>query len=82
MALSEFAKSGFLRLLAPVIDLLVRKRVSPNAITTVGTVATIVGGGRQVERTVLAYAESLAHHEGVHLEQIERTVRAVTTSLP
>ena len=45
MALSEFAKSGFLRLLAPVIDLLVRKRVSPNAITTFGTVAAIVGGG-------------------------------------
>jgi hypothetical protein len=43
--------------------------------------ATIVGGGRQVERTVQSYAESLAHHEGVHLKQIERTVRAATTSL-
>ncbi len=45
MALSEFAKSGFLRFLAPVVDLLVRKGVSPNAITTFGTVATIIGGG-------------------------------------
>lgn len=45
MALSEFAKSGALRLLAPVIDLLIRKGVSPNAITTFGTVATIIGGG-------------------------------------
>lgn len=45
MALSEFAKSGFLRVLAPVIDLLIRKGVSPNAITTFGTVATIIGGG-------------------------------------
>ena len=45
MALSEFAKSGFLRFLAPVIDLLVRRGVSPNAITTFGTVATIVGAG-------------------------------------
>jgi CDP-diacylglycerol---glycerol-3-phosphate 3-phosphatidyltransferase len=45
MALSEFAKSGFLRFLAPVIDLLIRKGVSPNAITTFGTVATIIGGG-------------------------------------
>jgi CDP-diacylglycerol--glycerol-3-phosphate 3-phosphatidyltransferase len=45
MALSEFAKSGVLRLLAPVIDLLIRKGVSPNAITTFGTVATIIGGG-------------------------------------
>ena len=45
MALSEFAKSGFLRLVAPVVDLLVRRRVSPNAITTFGTVATIIGGG-------------------------------------
>ena len=42
--------------------------------------ATIAGGGRQVERTVLSYAESLAHHEGVHLKQIERTARAVMTS--
>lgn len=45
MALSEFAKSGFLRFLAPVIDLLIRKGVSPNAITTFGTVATVIGGG-------------------------------------
>jgi CDP-diacylglycerol--glycerol-3-phosphate 3-phosphatidyltransferase len=45
MALSEFAKSGVLRFLAPVIDLLIRKGVSPNAITTFGTVATIIGGG-------------------------------------
>lgn len=45
MALSEFAKSGALRILAPVIDLLIRKGVSPNAITTFGTVATIIGGG-------------------------------------
>lgn len=45
MALSEFAKSGFLRLLAPVVDLLVRKGVSPNAITTFGTIATVIGGG-------------------------------------
>lgn len=45
MALSDFAKSGLLRLLAPVVDLLVRRGVSPNAITTFGTVATIIGGG-------------------------------------
>lgn len=45
MALSEFAKTGLLRLLAPVVDLLIRRGVSPNAITTFGTVATIIGGG-------------------------------------
>ena len=45
MALSDFAKSGFLRLLAPVIDFLVRRGVSPNAITTFGTIATVIGGG-------------------------------------
>jgi CDP-diacylglycerol--glycerol-3-phosphate 3-phosphatidyltransferase len=44
MALSEL-RSGFQRLLSPVVDFLVRKGVSPNAITTVGTVATIIGGG-------------------------------------
>lgn len=45
MALSAFAKSGFLRFLSPVIDFLVRKGVSPNAITTFGTIATVIGGG-------------------------------------
>lgn len=45
MALSDFAKSGVLRLLAPVVDFLVRRRVSPNAITTFGTLATIAGAG-------------------------------------
>lgn len=45
MALSEFAKTGLLRLLAPVVDLLIRRGVSPNAITTFGTIATIIGGG-------------------------------------
>jgi len=45
MALSEFAKSGFQRLLAPVVDLLIRKGVTPNTVTTFGTVMTIVGGG-------------------------------------
>jgi CDP-diacylglycerol---glycerol-3-phosphate 3-phosphatidyltransferase len=45
MALSDMAKSGVVRLLAPVIDFLVRRRVSPNAITTFGTLATIVGAG-------------------------------------
>lgn len=45
MALSEFAKSGLQRILAPVVDFLIRKGVSPNAITTFGTIATIIGGG-------------------------------------
>ncbi|HEY5547644.1 MAG TPA: CDP-alcohol phosphatidyltransferase family protein [Gemmatimonadaceae bacterium] len=45
MALSEFARSGFQRVLAPVVDFLIRRGVSPNAITTFGTIATIIGGG-------------------------------------
>jgi CDP-diacylglycerol--glycerol-3-phosphate 3-phosphatidyltransferase len=45
MALSEFARSGFQRMLAPVVDFLIRRGVSPNAITTFGTIATIIGGG-------------------------------------
>lgn len=38
-------KSVFLRVLSPVVDLLIKSGVSPNAITTFGTVATIIGGG-------------------------------------
>ena len=37
-------QDGYLRLIAPVADLLVRKRVSPNVITTVGTLCSMAGG--------------------------------------
>lgn len=45
MALSELARSGLQRILAPLVDFLIARRVSPNAITTFGTIATIIGGG-------------------------------------
>ena len=35
---------GYLRLIEPVADLLVRLRISPNALTTVGTLCTVAGG--------------------------------------
>ena len=38
-------KGGYLRVIAPVGDLLVRRRVSPNLITTVGTTCTMIAGG-------------------------------------
>ncbi len=37
-------KAGYLRVIAPVGDLLVRHRVSPNLITTVGTICTMIAG--------------------------------------
>lgn len=40
-ALWEAIKAGYLRVIEPVADFLVRRRVSPNAITTVGTVCTL-----------------------------------------
>src|SRR3954468_22433542 len=40
----EAIKRGYLRIIEPVADLLVRLRISPNAITTVGTLCTITGG--------------------------------------
>lgn len=40
-----FVQKGFRRGLEPIADFLVEKGVSPNAITTFGTVATVVGGG-------------------------------------
>ncbi len=45
MALSELARSGFQRALAPLVDFLIRRGVSPNAVTTFGTITTIIGGG-------------------------------------
>ncbi len=36
---------GYLRLIEPVADWLVRRRVHPNTITTVGTICTVIAGG-------------------------------------
>lgn len=40
----EWIKRGYLRLIAPVGDFLVRKNVSPNTITTFGTTCTLASG--------------------------------------
>ena len=39
--------------------------------------ATVTGAGRPLQRTVMSYAWRLAHHEGPHLKQIQRTVEVV-----
>lgn len=44
LALWDAIKAGYLRVIAPVADLLVRYRVSPNLITTFGTICTMVAG--------------------------------------
>ena len=40
----EWIKTGYLRLIEPVADFLVRHRVNPNTITTIGTVCSAAGG--------------------------------------
>lgn len=40
----ESIQRGYLRVIEPVADFLVRRRVSPNTITTVGTVCTVSAG--------------------------------------
>jgi CDP-diacylglycerol--glycerol-3-phosphate 3-phosphatidyltransferase len=52
MVLSE-SKSFFSRGLAPLVDFLIRRGVSPNAITTFGTLATVVGGGFYAHGNIL-----------------------------
>ena len=42
-ALWEAIKAGYLRVIDPVADLLVRHRVNPNVITTFGTLCTLTG---------------------------------------
>ena len=37
-------QAGYLRVIAPVADFLVRRRVSPNLITTIGTLCSMTGG--------------------------------------
>jgi len=41
---TDYLKNGALRVIEPAISLLARNRVSPNAITTVGTLITIAAG--------------------------------------
>jgi CDP-diacylglycerol--glycerol-3-phosphate 3-phosphatidyltransferase len=42
--LPDWLKNGYLRVINPVADLLVRLRVNPNSITTIGTLCSIAGG--------------------------------------
>ena len=42
--LPDWVKNGYLRLIDPVADWLVERRVHPNSITVFGTVCTVVGG--------------------------------------
>lgn len=44
LAFWDAIKAGYLRVITPVADLLVRHRVSPNLITTVGTICTMIAG--------------------------------------
>jgi CDP-diacylglycerol--glycerol-3-phosphate 3-phosphatidyltransferase len=43
-ALWDAIKAGYLRVIEPVADFLVRRRVNPNVITTIGTICTLTGG--------------------------------------
>ena len=43
-SLWDWIKAGYVRIIDPVADLLVRHRVNPNVITTVGTLCTMIGG--------------------------------------
>ncbi len=42
--ISESITNGYLRLIEPVAALLVKLRINPNALTTIGTVCTVAGG--------------------------------------
>jgi CDP-diacylglycerol--glycerol-3-phosphate 3-phosphatidyltransferase len=41
----KWIQAGYLRVIEPVADGLVRMRVNPNTITTIGTLCTVVSGG-------------------------------------
>lgn len=40
----EFVTTGYLRLMEPIAEVLIKLRVSANALTTIGTLSTVVGG--------------------------------------
>ncbi len=43
-ALWDWIQRGYLRVIGPVGDFLVRRRVKPNTITTIGTICTLIAG--------------------------------------
>jgi CDP-diacylglycerol--glycerol-3-phosphate 3-phosphatidyltransferase len=45
MVLWDLTKRGYLRLIGPIADWLVRRNVSPNIITTLGTLSSMTAGG-------------------------------------
>lgn len=45
MVLWDLTKRGYLRLIGPIADWLVRSHVSPNTITTLGTLSSMTAGG-------------------------------------
>lgn len=45
LSLWNTIQRGYLRVIEPVADWLVRRRVHPNTITTVGTICTVIAGG-------------------------------------
>lgn len=42
--LPEFIKTGYLRAIQPLADWLVRRKVNPNTLTTLGTLCSMIGG--------------------------------------
>src|SRR3954470_19514274 len=50
---TDYLKNGALRVIEPAISLLARNRVSPNAITTVGTLVTVAAGGGFATRDIM-----------------------------
>jgi CDP-diacylglycerol---glycerol-3-phosphate 3-phosphatidyltransferase len=41
----EAIQRGYLRVIAPIADWMVRRRINPNSITTVGTLCSVIAGG-------------------------------------
>lgn len=39
--------------------------------------ATVIGGGKPIERTVHTFANRLARHERTHWKQLEKTIKAI-----
>ncbi len=45
MVLWDLTKRGYLRLIRPIVEFMVRRKVSPNSITTLGTLCAMTAGG-------------------------------------
>ena len=74
-ALWGWIQRGYLRVIGPVGDFLVRHRVKPNTITTIGTMSLLCSGARELTAALEAVGVRILWHPSLSEESGEEATR-------